>query len=29
VFGAYYNEVHPGNGATWQLRAQAQYMFPK
>jgi hypothetical protein len=27
--GAYYNVVHPDDGATWQLRAQVQLMFPK
>jgi len=27
--GAYYNIVHPDNGANWQLRAQMQFMFPK
>jgi hypothetical protein len=27
--GAYYNVVHPDNGANWQLRAQVQFMFPK
>jgi hypothetical protein len=26
---AYYNVVHPDNGADWQLRAQVQFMFPK
>jgi hypothetical protein len=26
---AYYNVVHPDNGANWQLRAQLQFMFPK
>jgi len=26
---AYYNVVHPDNGASWQLRAQVQFMFPK
>jgi hypothetical protein len=26
---AYYNVVHPDNGATWQIRAQVQLMFPK
>jgi len=26
---AYYNVVHPDNGANWQLRAQVQFMFPK
>ena len=26
---AYYNIVHPDNGANWQLRAQVQFMFPK
>ena len=28
-FGAYYNVVHPDDGATWQLRLQVQFMFPK
>ena len=28
-FGAYYNVVHPDNGATWQMRVQVQFMFPK
>ena len=27
--GAYYNVVRPDNGANWQLRLQAQVMFPK
>jgi len=27
--GAYYNVVKPDDGANWQLRAQAQLMFPK
>jgi len=27
--GAYYNVVHPDNGATWQMRLQVQFMFPK
>ena len=27
--GAYYNVVHPDNGANWQLRFQVQVMFPK
>jgi len=27
--GAYYNVVHPDNGANWQIRAQVQFMFPK
>jgi hypothetical protein len=27
--GAYYNVVHPDDGANWQLRAQVQFMFPK
>ncbi len=27
--GAYYNVVHPDDGAAWQLRAQLQFMFPK
>ncbi len=26
---AYYNVVHPDEGANWQLRAQVQLMFPK
>jgi hypothetical protein len=26
---AYYNVVHPDDGANWQLRAQMQLMFPK
>ncbi len=26
---AYYNVVHPDNGANWQIRAQVQFMFPK
>lgn len=26
---AYYNVVKPDNGANWQIRAQAQFMFPK
>ena len=26
---AYYNVVHPDNGADWQLRFQVQLMFPK
>jgi hypothetical protein len=26
---AYYNVVHPDNGANWQLRFQVQLMFPK
>jgi hypothetical protein len=26
---AYYNVVHPDDGANWQLRAQVQLMFPK
>jgi hypothetical protein len=26
---AYYNVVHPDDGANWQLRAQVQFMFPK
>jgi hypothetical protein len=26
---AYYNVVHPDNGANWQVRAQVQFMFPK
>jgi hypothetical protein len=26
---AYYNVVHPDDGANWQLRAQLQFMFPK
>jgi hypothetical protein len=28
-FGAYYNVVHPDDGANWQLRVQVQFMFPK
>ena len=28
-FGAYYNVVHPDDGATWQIRFQVQLMFPK
>jgi hypothetical protein len=28
-FGAYYNVVHPYDGANWQLRLQVQFMFPK
>jgi len=28
-FSAYYNVVHPDNGANWQLRLQVQLMFPK
>jgi hypothetical protein len=27
--GAYYNVVRPDDGATWQLRVQVQFMFPK
>ena len=27
--GAYYNVVHPDNGASWQMRLQVQFMFPK
>jgi hypothetical protein len=27
--GAYYNVVHPDDGANWQLRFQVQFMFPK
>jgi hypothetical protein len=27
--GAYYNVVHPDDGANWQLRLQLQFMFPK
>jgi hypothetical protein len=27
--GGYYNVVHPDNGPNWQLRLQAQLMFPK
>jgi hypothetical protein len=27
--GAYYNVVHPDEGANWQLRFQVQFMFPK
>ena len=26
---AYYNVVRPDNAANWQIRAQAQFMFPK
>ena len=26
---AYYNVVTPDNGADWQLRLQAQFLFPK
>lgn len=26
---AYYNVVRPDNGANWQIRVQAQFMFPK
>jgi len=26
---AYYNVVHPDDGANWQLRIQVQFMFPK
>ncbi len=26
---AYYNVVHPDNGANWQIGAQVQLMFPK
>jgi hypothetical protein len=26
---AYYNVVHPDNGANWQVRFQVQFMFPK
>ena len=26
---AYYNVVHPDDGANWQIRAQLQFMFPK
>ena len=26
---AYYNVVHPDDGANWQLRLQLQFMFPK
>ena len=26
---AYYNVVHPDDGANWQLRFQVQFMFPK
>jgi hypothetical protein len=26
---AYYNVVHPDDGANWQIRAQVQFMFPK
>jgi hypothetical protein len=25
----YYNVVRPDNQATWQLRLQVQFMFPK
>jgi hypothetical protein len=28
-FGAYYNAVHSDYGASWQMRLQAQFMFPK
>ena len=28
-FGAYYNVVHPDDGANWQLRLQVQFLFPK
>jgi hypothetical protein len=27
--GAYYNVVRPDSGPNWQIRAQAQFMFPK
>ncbi len=27
--GAYYNVVHPDDGANWQLRLQVQFLFPK
>jgi len=27
--GAYYNVAHPDDGATWQMRLQVQFMFPK
>ena len=27
--GGYYNVVHPGDGASWQLRLQLQFLFPK
>ena len=27
--GAYYNVVHPDDGANWQVRFQVQLMFPK
>jgi hypothetical protein len=27
--GAYYNVVHPDEGANWQVRFQMQFMFPK
>ena len=27
--GAYYNVVHPDEGASWQMRLQVQFMFPK
>ena len=26
---AYYNVVHPDNGANWQARLQLQLLFPK
>ncbi|MBL8526252.1 MAG: hypothetical protein JNL68_01065 [Burkholderiales bacterium] len=26
---AYYNVVHPDDGANWQLRLQVQFLFPK
>ncbi len=26
---AYYNVVHPDNGANWQARLQVQLLFPK
>ena len=25
----YWNAVHPDNGAGWQMRFQAQFLFPK
>jgi hypothetical protein len=27
--GAYYNVVHPDDGANWSVRLQVQFMFPK
>ena len=27
--GGYYNVVHPDDGASWQMRLQVQFMFPK